>query len=115
MTLCYALFALILQFVMYRQQHRESVDSPQIHIGIECYSFILCDNIMYFLITHRWLRPDISERTGLAVMEIDIPTGYRITNDVLRSYAQSGDVPTMRRAEEYGRKVVYYFDYVSIQ
>ena len=69
---------------------------------------------MYFLITNRWLRPDISERTGLAVMEIDIPTGYRITNDVLRSYAQSGDVPTMRRAEEYGRKVVYYFDYVSI-
>lgn len=43
-----------------------------------------------------------------------IPTGYVVTNDVLREYAQSGEVPTLRRAESYGRKVVYYFDYVSL-
>lgn len=60
----------------------------------------------------RWARPDISERSGHAVLEMHVPTGYIATNDVLRAYAQSGKVPTLRRAEQYGRKLVFYFDYV---
>ena len=63
-------------------------------------------------ITYRWARPDISNHSGMAVLEIHVPTGYVVTNDVLRAYAQSGDVPVLRRAEAYGRKVVVYFDYV---
>lgn len=50
----------------------------------------------------------------MAVMEIHVPTGYVVTNDVLRLYAQSGNVSTMHRAEAYGRKAVFYFDYVSL-
>ena len=42
-----------------------------------------------------------------------VPTGYIVTNDVLRAYAQSGEVPTLRRAEQFGRKLIFYFDYVS--
>ena len=49
----------------------------------------------------------------MAVLEIHVPTGYVVTNDVLRAYAQSGDVPMLRRAESYGRKVVFYFDHVG--
>lgn len=41
-----------------------------------------------------------------------VPTGYIATNDVLRAYAQSGKVPTLHRVEQYGRKLVFYFDYV---
>ena len=59
-------------------------------------------------------RPDVSNTSGMAVIEIHIPTGYVITNDVLRTYAQSGNVSTMHRAEAYGRKVVFYFDHVSL-
>lgn len=61
----------------------------------------------------RWVRPDISNTSGMTVLEMDIPTGYKVTNDVLRAYAQSGRVPTLRRAESYNRKVVFYFDYVG--
>ena len=50
--------------------------------------------------------------SGLAVLEVDIPTGYVVMNDTLRDYVQSNTVPNLRRAEFYGRKVVFYFDYV---
>jgi len=62
----------------------------------------------------RWARSeDISETSGLATMEVHLPSGYVITNDILRAYVQSGDVPTLRRSEFYGRKVVFYFDYLT--
>jgi hypothetical protein len=51
--------------------------------------------------------------SGLSVLEIDIPTGYVIMNDTLRDYVRSGVVQNLRRAEFYGRKVVFYFSYVS--
>lgn len=65
--------------------------------------------------TFRWARPDISPRSGHAVLEMYVPTGYIATNDVLRAYARSGEVPTLHRVEQYGRKLVFYFDYVSYE
>lgn len=50
----------------------------------------------------------------MAVMEIDIPTGYVVMNDELRLYVQSGAVPTLSRAEFYDKKTIFYLDYVSI-
>jgi len=50
--------------------------------------------------------------TGLTVMEVELPTGYVIMNDDMRLYVQSGEVPTLRRAFYYSKKVVFYLDYV---
>ena len=61
-----------------------------------------------------WLRKDISNTTGLTVLEVELPTGYVIMNDDLRLYVQSGEVPTLRRAFYYSQKVVFYLDYVRI-
>ena len=61
---------------------------------------------------YRWLRPEL--RSGLTVMEMHLPTGYTVVNDVLREYVQSGVVSNLGRAEFYDRKLVYYFDFVSI-
>ena len=55
----------------------------------------------------------MSNRSGMAVIEVGIPTGYIIVNDVLRSYVQSAEVPTLSRAEFYEQKAVFYLDYVS--
>ena len=52
--------------------------------------------------------------TGLTVMEVELPTGYVIMNDDMRLYVQSGEVPTLRRAFYYSKKVVFYLDYVCI-
>ncbi|XP_005101040.1 CD109 antigen [Aplysia californica] len=60
-----------------------------------------------------WLFTERSLTSGLAVLEVDIPTGYIVMNDTLRDYVQSGLVPNLKRAEFYGRKLVFYFDYLD--
>ena len=60
------------------------------------------------------MRPDLTQQTGMTVMEISLPTGYVSMNDDLRYYVQSGIVPNLGRAEYYARKIVFYLDYVSI-
>ncbi|CAD5111927.1 DgyrCDS1188 [Dimorphilus gyrociliatus] len=57
-----------------------------------------------------WTRPDISKKTGLVLMEVDLPTGYIIMNDLLRSYVQSHTVKNLARAEYLDKKVVFYID-----
>ncbi|ESO98375.1 hypothetical protein LOTGIDRAFT_231429 [Lottia gigantea] len=60
-----------------------------------------------------WLYTQRSLTSGLSVLEIDIPTGYVVMNDTLREYVQSEIVPNLKRAEFYGRKVVFYFSHLS--
>ena len=61
----------------------------------------------------RWIYTERSYTSGLAVLEVDIPTGYVVMNDTLRDYVRSGITPNLKRAEFYSRKVVFYFNYVS--
>ncbi|KAI0217799.1 Alpha-2-macroglobulin-P [Lamellibrachia satsuma] len=70
-------------------------------------------SIMEMDVCASWSRKDISMTTGLTVLEVELPTGYVIMNDDLRLYVQSGDVPTLRRAFYYSKKVVFYLDYVE--
>ena len=49
----------------------------------------------------------------MAVLEVDLPSGFIVMNDTLRDYVRSGIRPNLKRAEFYGRKVVFYFSYVS--
>ncbi|KAK7498085.1 hypothetical protein BaRGS_00010673, partial [Batillaria attramentaria] len=60
-----------------------------------------------------WLYTDRGQTTGLSVLEIDIPTGFVVMNDTLRDYVRSGVVRNLKRAEFYGRKVVFYFSYLD--
>ncbi|PVD21251.1 hypothetical protein C0Q70_19422 [Pomacea canaliculata] len=61
----------------------------------------------------RWVFTDLSKTSGLSVLEIDLPTGFIIMNDTLRDYVRSGAVPTLKRAEFYGRKLVFYFSHLD--
>jgi hypothetical protein len=48
------------------------------------------------------------------VLEVDLPSGYVIMNDTLRDLVNNPTSPAnLKRAEFYGRKVVFYFEYVS--
>lgn len=69
----------------------------------------------FVVLSFSWLYADRGVTTGLSVLEIDIPTGFVIMNDTLRDYVRSRQVPNLRRAEFYGRKVVFYFSYVSME
>ncbi|KAL8603129.1 hypothetical protein ACOMHN_059301 [Nucella lapillus] len=61
----------------------------------------------------RWVYRESSLTSGLAVLEVDIPSGYIVMNDTLRDYVRSQLVPNLKRAEFYGRKVVFYFNYLD--
>lgn len=55
-----------------------------------------------------------SPRSGLAVLEVGIPTGYMIQQQRLDSYVLSRSVRTLQRAKYQPDKLLFYFDYVSV-
>ncbi|ELT94901.1 hypothetical protein CAPTEDRAFT_205407 [Capitella teleta] len=100
--------------VEYENQILPAAEGKYFDIHIEHFNFTGRNfSIIEITPCAMWSRGDISPRSGLAVIELHVPTGYVVTNDVLRAYAQSGEVPTLRRAETYDRKVVFYFDYLE--
>lgn len=62
----------------------------------------------------RWTLARESERSGMAVLDITIPTGYIIQQQNLDAYIRSRQVHNLHRARFHDRKVLFYFNYVSI-
>lgn len=62
----------------------------------------------------RWILTSESSSSGMAVLEVTIPTGYLIQQQELDIYVRSGIVRNLQEARYQERKVAFYFDYVSI-
>ncbi|KAJ8949269.1 hypothetical protein NQ318_022783 [Aromia moschata] len=62
-----------------------------------------------------WNNINESERSGLAVLDITIPTGYIIQQQDLDSYILSRRVRNLQRARFFERKVLFYFDYLDYE
>ncbi|KAG8228773.1 hypothetical protein J437_LFUL007766 [Ladona fulva] len=60
-----------------------------------------------------WTNLEESERSGLAVLDVAIPTGYIIQQQDLDSYVLSQRVPKLQRARYNPKKVVFYFEYLD--
>ncbi|ELT87097.1 hypothetical protein CAPTEDRAFT_227765 [Capitella teleta] len=56
----------------------------------------------------------LGHNSELTILEVGLPTGYIATNDVLRRYVQSHQVPGLSRAEQIGSKVHFYLQNVRI-
>lgn len=63
----------------------------------------------------RWMNFNESERSGLTVLDVTIPTGYIIQQQRLDSYVLSRRVRNLQRARVFDRKVLFYFEYVRIK
>lgn len=66
-----------------------------------------------YLSCQRWANTNESERSGMAVLDVTIPTGYIIQQQKLDSYILTRRVRNLQRARFQERKVLFYFDYVS--
>jgi hypothetical protein len=55
-----------------------------------------------------------SVRSGLAVLDVTIPTGYIVQQQDLDAYIRSRRVHNLQRARFLERSVLFYFDYVSV-
>ncbi|XP_053614245.1 CD109 antigen [Plodia interpunctella] len=62
-----------------------------------------------------WTLVEESPRSGLAVMDIAIPTGYMVQQQRLDAYVLSRRVPTLQRAKYLPAKILFYFDYLSAE
>lgn len=75
-------------------------------------SFILFgDNVDVLFFS--WLRGGSS---GMSALEVGIPSGYVVHNFTLQTYVRQERVgnSSLRNAESYNDKAVFYFEYVSI-
>lgn len=61
----------------------------------------------------RWLFQEASDASGVAVLEVTVPTGYGASASALQSYVASRAVPNLRRADFHQRKVTFYFEKVG--
>lgn len=73
----------------------------------------LCKNVSV-VFNSRWTLVEESDKSGMAVLEVDIPTGYVIQQQELDAYVLSGRARHLREARYDERKVSFYFNYVSI-
>jgi hypothetical protein len=55
-----------------------------------------------------------SIRSGLAVLDVTIPTGYIVQQQDLDAYIRSRRVRNLQRARFLERNVLFYFDFVSV-
>lgn len=75
---------------------------------------------MHMEICTRWTLLSESPRSGMAVLEVPVPTGYIISQSVLDRIINASSVAiltyphNLREARATERKVYFYFDYVSI-
>ncbi|CAG5055792.1 unnamed protein product [Parnassius apollo] len=60
-----------------------------------------------------WTLVSESERSGMAVLEVGVPTGYMIQQQRLDAYVLSRTVPTLQRAKFQPDKLLFYFDYLD--
>lgn len=67
-------------------------------------------NLLFF----SWNNINESERSGMAVLDVTIPTGYIIQQQKLDAYILSKRVRNLQRAKFAEKKVLFYFDYVSL-
>ncbi|XP_045471389.1 CD109 antigen [Harmonia axyridis] len=66
-----------------------------------------------YVTCQRWINLNESERSGMAVLDVTIPTGYIIQQQDLDSYVLSRRVRNLQRARFQERKVLFYFDYLD--
>ncbi|XP_076052838.1 CD109 antigen-like [Oratosquilla oratoria] len=61
----------------------------------------------------RWTYKETSEESGVAVLEVGVPTGYSPAPGHLNEYVASRKLPTLRRGDFIGGKVIFYFDQIG--
>ncbi|XP_054721683.1 CD109 antigen-like [Uloborus diversus] len=61
----------------------------------------------------RWTYVEESKTSGIAVMEISIPTGYFIHKPDMDKYVYSRQVPRLQRGRVYPKSAVFMFDYLD--
>ncbi|XP_032681825.1 CD109 antigen [Odontomachus brunneus] len=66
-----------------------------------------------YISCQKWTNINESARSGMAVLDVGIPTGYIIQQQNLDRYILSKQVRNLQRARFQDKKVLFYFDYLD--
>lgn len=66
-----------------------------------------------YISCQRWNHFNESERSGMAVLDVTVPTGYIVQQQDLDAYVISRRVRNLQRAKFQERKVYFYFDFLD--
>ncbi|KAF7989441.1 hypothetical protein HCN44_008115 [Aphidius gifuensis] len=66
-----------------------------------------------YLSCQRWINTNESSRSGMAILDVTIPTGYIIQQQTLDRYIRSKAVKNLQKARFQEKKVLFYFDYLD--
>lgn len=62
----------------------------------------------------RWMFREGGDNSGVAVLEVTVPTGYGTSAEALRKLVVEGKVPHLRRADFTERRITFFFEKVSV-
>lgn len=83
------------------------------HTEMQMTMYILILNQYLINKCFRWTYVEESETSGVAVIELALPTGYFIHKPDMDKYVYSRAVPRLQRGRVYPKSAVFMFDYVS--
>lgn len=86
---------------------------PAFALNIRQYSYGRNSSHVSFRSCQSWIRSEESPRSGMAVLEVNLPSGYYIQQQTLDAYVQSGAVRNLREARYEEKKAEIYFDYLD--
>jgi CD109 antigen len=68
-----------------------------------------------YISCQKWTNTNESERSGMSVLDVTIPTGYIIQQQKLDALILSRQIKQLQRATFHERKVLFYFNYLDNQ
>ncbi|XP_022694685.1 CD109 antigen-like [Varroa jacobsoni] len=82
-------------------------------LDVRQYSFGRNNSHITFTSCQRWTRLEESMASGMAVLEVNLPSGYYVQQQKLDSYVRYARVRNLREARYQETKVEVYFDYLD--
>lgn len=86
---------------------------PAFSVNVRQHSYGRNSSHITFRSCQSWIRTEESPSSGMAVLEVNLPSGYYLQQQTLDAYVRSGVVRNLREARYEEKKLEMYFDYLD--
>ncbi|CAG9820933.1 unnamed protein product [Phaedon cochleariae] len=111
----YAILQMSVQYNVDVERFQTQPPVPAFDLWTKQYFYGRNQSHITYVTCQRWTHLNESERSGLAVLDVTIPTGYIIQQQDLDAYILTRRVRNLQRAKFLERKVIFYFDYLDME
>nr|XP_023020660.1 CD109 antigen [Leptinotarsa decemlineata] len=109
----YAILQMSVQYNVDVERFQTKPPVPAFDLWTKQYFYGRNQSHITYVSCQKWTHLNESERSGMAILDVTIPTGYIIQQQDLDAYILSRRVRNLQRAKFLERKVLFYFDYLD--